>query len=283
MKKFFKKNKKEEKEKEKEKKEEIKYIEKNKLNINDDKYESNKSIVLFGGESIIVPDNKSSLSKENGNIIILDKNIKKNPSNKNKSSNLKIIKNDELEIFSPKIIFNNEEKNNEEKNILKMSISSGSGNNYNNSLYGRLTPNTTRDNSKRGNNEEYNGINIVSVKKDKTKTTKINTNKTDKDTYDILLNNINDELKTHRNKKPLEFENNSNDISILNTKEDLIKEENIHDTDDEGFINETKDYNNFFKGADIYHNKTMVSQYSQPNICGRLKQIENKKGSNGNY
>ena len=281
MKKFLKKNKKEEKEKEQ--KEDIKNIE-NKLSINDDKYESDKSIAIFGGESIIVPDNKSSLSKENGNIIILDKNIKKNPSNKNKSSNLKIIKNDELEIFSPKIIFNNEQKNNqekhnEEKNILKMTISSGSGNNCNNSLYGRLTPNSTRDNSKRGNNEEYNGINIVSVKKEKIKTT----NRADKDTYDILLNNINDELKTHRNKKPLEFENNSNDISVLNTKEDLIKEENIHDTDDEGFINEIRDYNNYFKGADIYHNKTMVNQYSQQNIYGRLKQIENKKVSNGNY
>ena len=64
-------------------------------------------------ESINSPDDKSSISKEKENIIFLDKNIKKINSNKNNniSSNFKIIKNDEIEIYSQKDLDVKKEKN----------------------------------------------------------------------------------------------------------------------------------------------------------------------------
>ena len=68
--------------------------------------------------------------------------------------------------------------------------------------------------------------------------------------------NDDDEVKTKRNRKPLTFENNSNDISYINNKNNEIKEENINDSDDDGIINETNDYSSFFKGVEIYQNKT---------------------------
>ena len=194
----------------------------------------------------------------------MDKSIKKKKSDK--PSNLKIIKNDELEISSFKNLDNNKEKNNEEKNKQKLSISSGSGYNCYNSLYEQLTPNTTRNDSNRGNNEEINGINIVPVIKEKKKK-----NVTLKDTFDIYLNNIDDELKTHRSRKPFEFENNSNDISILNSQE------NINDNDDDGIIHGTKDHSSFFKGVEMYQNKSIGNPYSETNIYEFSKHIESKK------
>ena len=245
MKKFFKKDNKDDNKKEK----------KQDLEKKCDKNikESNKSIEIYSNESIISPEDKSSINKEKDNIIILDKSIKKKKSDK--PSNLKIIKNDELEISSFKNLDNNKEKNNEEKNVQKLSISSGSGYNCYNSLYEQLTPNTTRNDSNRGNNEEINGINIVPVIKEKKKK-----NVTLKDTFDIYLNNIDDELKTHRSRKPFEFENNSNDISILNSQE------NINDNDDDGIIHGTKDHSSFFKGVEMYQNKSIGNPYSETNI-----------------
>jgi len=256
MKKFFKKDNKDDNKKEK----------KQDLEKKCDKNikESNKSIEIYSNESIISPEDKSSISKEKDNIIILDKSIKKKKSDK--PSNLKIIKNDELEISSFKNLDNNKEKNNEEKNKQKLSISSGSGYNCYNSLYEQLTPNTTRNDSNRGNNEEINGINIVPVIKEKKKK-----NVTLKDTFDIYLNNIDDELKTHRSRKPFEFENNSNDISILNSQE------NINDNDDDGIIHGTKDHSSFFKGVEMYQNKSIGNPYSETNIYEFSKHIESKK------
>ncbi len=256
MKKFFKKDNKDDNKKEK----------KQDLEKKCDKNikESNKSIEIYSNESIISPEDKSSINKEKDNIIILDKSIKKKKSDK--PSNLKIIKNDELEISSFKNLDNNKEKNNEEKNVQKLSISSGSGYNCYNSLYEQLTPNTTRNDSNRGNNEEINGINIVPVIKEKKKK-----NVTLKDTFDIYLNNIDDELKTHRSRKPFEFENNSNDISILNSQE------NINDNDDDGIIHGTKDHSSFFKGVEMYQNKSIGNPYSETNIYEFSKHIESKK------
>ena len=256
MKKFFKKDNKDDNKKEK----------KQDLEKKCDKNikESNKSIEIYSNESIISPEDKSSINKEKDNIIILDKSIKKKKSDK--PSNLKIIKNDELEISSFKNLDNNKEKNSEEKNVQKLSISSGSGYNCYNSLYEQLTPNTTRNDSNRGNNEEINGINIVPVIKEKKKK-----NVTLKDTFDIYLNNIDDELKTHRSRKPFEFENNSNDISILNSQE------NINDNDDDGIIHGTKDHSSFFKGVEMYQNKSIGNPYSETNIYEFSKHIESKK------
>jgi len=266
MKKFFKKDNKDDNKKEKKQDLEIKFDKNIKESKKESKKESNKSIEIYSNESIISPEDKSSINKENDNIIILDKNVKKMKSDK--PSNLKIIKNDELVISSLKNLDNNKEKNNEEKIVQKLSISSGSGsaNNCYNSLYEQLTPNTTRNDSNRGNNEEINGINIVTFIKEKKKK-----NVTLKDSFDIYLNNIDDELKTPRNRKPFKFENNSNDISNLNSLE------NINDSDDDGIIHGTKDHSSFFKGVEMYQNKSNGNIYSEPNIDRFAKHIESKK------
>ena len=133
-----------------------------------------------------------------------------------------------------------------------------------------MSPNvTTEANSKRGNNEEIIGSNATYLIKE---------NKTHyiKESFDFVLNDE-DEIKTQRNRKPLTFENNSNDISFLNNKEKVIKEENINDSDDEGTINETNDYDNFFKGVEIYQNKYAMNNYSEPNIYEYSKHYKNKK------
>ncbi len=273
MKKFLKKDKTDEKKKEKD--EDLQFIEKYKKLINDENNRSNKSSKMFYNESLIVSEDKSSISQERENVIIVDKNIIKISNNNNKinSPNLKIIKNDELEIVSHREINNNKENNIEEKNISKMPISTGPAKNYN-SLYEHLSPNMNKDNSRRRNNEEeYNGLNVVSIENKNKKSMKIN--KANKDSEEILLTNI-DETKTLRSRKPLEFENNRNDISILNSKENIIKEENVNDTDDEGIIRKTKDYSIVFKRVELYYNKTMGNPYNKPNIC-EYKHIENKK------
>ena len=133
-----------------------------------------------------------------------------------------------------------------------------------------MSPNvTTEANSKRGNNEEIIGSNATYIIKE-SKTHYI------KESFDFVLNDE-DEIKTQRNRKPLKFENNTNDISFLNNKEKGIKEENINDSDDEGIINETNDYNKFFKGVGIYQNKTNLNNYSEPNIYEYSKHYESKK------
>ena len=238
------------------------------LKINFEKGESEKSNGICFNESMNAFENKNSFNKEEENIIILDKNINKKGYNKRSSnlSNLKIIKNGELEINSHiNIIDKKEEKNNDE---IKLSISSDKSNNCYNSLYELLTPNeTTEDNSKRGNIEEKNGANIISPFKGKNK----------KHSSKEFIYNIDDEIKTHRNRKPLEFENNSNDISFLNSKENILKEENIDDSDDEGIIHETNDYGNFFKGVEIYQNRTGINSYSEPSIFEYIKHCGGKK------
>ena len=149
-------------------------------------------------ESINSPEDQSSISKEKENIIILDKNIKKINSNKNISKNFKIMKNDEIEIYSHKDLNAKKEKNNEDKNILKLSTSSDQLNNAFNSLYSHLSPNvTTEANSKRGNNEEIIGSNATYIIKE-SKTHYI------KESFDFVLNDE-DEIKTQRNRKPLKF------------------------------------------------------------------------------
>ena len=266
MEKFFKKNKngeqnKNNKNKEDEKKNQIENQNINQKdndqkdnNINNlkNKIDSEKSVEICYSESIIAPEDKSSISKDKENIIILDKNIKKkyyNEKENNISLNLKIIRNDELEIYSHKNLSEKQEKNTEDKNILKLSISSRPTNNAYNSLYSHLTPNATEDNSKRGNNEENKETNN-SLKKENNK------KHSPKESCDFDLMNDDDEVKTKRNRKPLTFENNSNDISYINNKNNEIKEENINDSDDDGIINETNDYSSFFKGVEIYQNKT---------------------------
>ena len=221
-------------------------------------------------ESIISPEDKSFISKENENIIIFDKNIQKNKNSKNNKNkiNLKIIKNDQIEINSHKNLDDNKEKYNEDKNELKLSEYSSPSNKVYNTLYSRLTPNaTTEDNSKRGNNEENKGTNVISAIKEKEK-------HSSKNSFDIFLNSDVEELKTKRERKPKTFENNNNDIEYLNNKLNELKEENINDSDDEGTINETKDYYNFFKGVEIYQNK--VNPYSEPNIYEYTKHCDNK-------
>ena len=117
-----------------------------------------------------------------------------------------------------------------------------------------ISKNTTNS-SQRGNDE---------------KIEKKNHNK--KDSCEIYLNNNNeDELQVFRNRKPLEFASNYNDITYLNNKE------NINDIDDEGIINKTNDYKNFFKGVEIYQNKPGLYLFSEPNIGEFTKHCEANK------
>ena len=213
-------------------------------------------------ESIIASEDKSSISKDKENIIILDKSIKKNKHKEkdNISTDLKIIKNYQIEIIN-----NNKEEYNEDKKKFKSSENSCSSNKGYNLLYNHLTPNaTTEDNSKSGSNGDSKRSNMASAIKEKSK------KHTPNNSFDLVLDKDVEEL--HR--KPKTFKNNSNDIFFLNNKAYDIKEENINDSDDEGTIHKTKDYYNCFKGFGIYQNK--INPYSEPNICGYSKYYENK-------
>ena len=230
-------------------------------NTDIDKNESIKSFEKYYNESIIASDNKNLIYNDKDNLIVLDKNIKKNINKKNIiSSSLEIIKNGDFGIYSQKNINNIKECNNDEKNILKLSTSCQDITN---------NSNPTEYSSKRGN-EEKNGSNKNSSYREKKK------KHSPKDSCDTILNTNEEELKTSRNRKPLEFEKNSNDITYLNNKENEIKEENINDADDEGIIHEINDYKNFFKGVEIYQNKS-GNPYSEPNFCEYTKNFEVKK------
>lgn len=255
IKRFFKKNK-------YEKKDIIKNDEKDeKTKIK--KLEFDKSVNIQSNESILVHEDKSMINKENN--IIFDSNIEKQENNN--SSNLKIIKNNEFEIFCQKNVSNNNEKNNEEKNIFRLSISSIPPNNGNNSLLDNLTQKTTEDNSRKGIGQ-INDSNTSSINKNKNKI------HVQKDSCDIYFYINDDELKTHENRKPLEFENKCNDISFINKKEQDKNEENIDDSDDEGVIHETYDYKNNFKGLDIYHKKLNTNPNSESSVYKFAKHYE---------
>ena len=230
-------------------------------NTDIDKNESIKSFEKYYNESIIASDDKNLIYNDKDNLIVLDKNIKKNINKKNIiSSSLEIIKNGDFGIYSQKNINNIKECNNDEKNILKLSTSCQDITN---------NSNPTEYSSKRGN-EEKNGSNKNSSYREKKK------KHSPKDSCDTILNTNEEELKTSRNRKPLEFEKNSNDITYLNNKENEIKEENINDADDEGITHEINDYKNFFKGVEIYQNKS-GNPYSEPNFCEYTKNFEVKK------
>ena len=240
------------------KKENDKGIKNDNIEKNLYKNEEKKELIEKGNnEKVIGPEDKSSNYKDKDNIIILDKSIKKKGNDKNiSSSNFQVIKNGEFEIYCQKNININKENNNEEKNLLKLSTSS-------------IQANISTDYSSKRGNEEKN----ASIKEKKRK-------HSPKDSCDIYLNNDQDELKTSRNSKPLNFEKNSNDIAILNNKVNEVKEkkeENINDIDDEGIIHETHGYKNFFKGVEIYQNKLGMNPYSEPNIYEYMKNYEVKK------
>ena len=236
-------------------------------NMDDQKNEYKQSFDINYTESYISPEEEKSINKDKDkdNIIIINKNnIKKDYNKKNKNTtNLKIIKNEELQIFCHKNLNDNKEKNYEEKNdknLLKLSIASNPTNksSSNNYLYEQLNIITTREeNSKRDLNEEKSGINSNSKRRNKVHSPK--------DSCDVLFIS-DDELKTNNNRKPLEFENNSNDISYLNKKEDEVKVENINDIDDDGVIHEINKYKDFFKISEIYKNFTKINQKTEPNI-----------------
>ena len=238
------------------------------IDINFQKGESEKSNGICNNETMNVYEYKNSFNNEKDNIIISEKNTKKKFYN-NKSQNvlnLKIIKNCEFIINSQRNLNDNTEKSIDEN---KISIISG---NSNNSLYEILFQNKMqKDNSKKENIEEKNGANNISKNEENME------KHSPKDSCDILFNNIEDELKTHRNREPFEFENNSNDITFLNKKENIIKEENINDSDDEGIIHETNDYGNFYKGIGIYQNFLGENPYNEKNNSIYLKHCVDKK------
>ena len=186
--------------------------------------------------------NEITNCKDNENLIILDKSIKKNSQNKNNKINLEIIKSNEIEYYSDKNLKEKKKKNIEDGNIIKSSGISGletSVNKYENSL-------SSREKTKRDINDENDKTNFISAINYKNN----NILSSSKDSFDEILNNIDDEIKTNRNRKPFEFEIKSNNINYINNKE------NINDSDDEGIIHKTSGYNNFFKGAKKYQNKS---------------------------
>jgi len=211
-------------------------------NNTDDFKQNSKESQISNGISYI----ESTNFRDNENLIILDKSIKKKSTNKNNKINLEIIKNNEIEIYSEKNLNDNKKKNIEDKKVRKSSGLSGVDNsvkNYHNS-------HSSQEKTKRDVDEENGKENFILAVNYK------NDNKLSslKDPFDFYITNIDDELKTKRNLKPFELEIKSNNINYINNKDTI--NENINDSDDEGKINETNDYNNFFKGAEIYQNKS---------------------------
>ena len=215
-----------------------KYIE---TNTNDFKKNSKESQISNG-----ISFNEINNYRDSENLIILDKSIKKNITNKNNKINLEIIKNNEIEIFSDKNLNDNKEKNIEDGNIIKSSGLSGvetSVNKYENSR-------SSQEKTKRDlnyDNDKANFILAINYKNNYILSSS-------KDSFDEIINNIDDELNAKRNRKPLEFEIKSNNINYINNKDNI--NENINDSDDEGTIHKTNGYNNFFKGAKKYQNKS---------------------------
>jgi len=211
-------------------------------NNTDDFKQNSKESQISNGISYI----ESTNCRDNENLIILDKSIKKKSTNKNNKINLEIIKNNEIEIYSEKNLNDKKEKNIEDKKVRKPSGLSGVDNsvkNYHNS-------NSSQEKTKRDIEEENDKENFILAVNYKNN----NMLSSLKDSLDACITNIGDELKPKRNRKPFEFEIKSNNINYIDNKDTI--NENINDSDDEGKINETNDYNNFFKGAEIYQNKT---------------------------
>jgi serine/threonine protein kinase len=190
---------------------------KHEIEINKNKKEGNinNSLVICYTESINTLEEKSSISNEKDNIIILDKNIKKN---KNKN---KIKKNNDDSLLKNIIKYMKiEEKN---KNIPTLI-------NDKSEFSGSCFKSSTSENSKR----EY-----VIEKKEI-----INENS--------LIENINEELpETKREKIPKKSLYKNNNISYIDYKY-KIAEENIDDNDDEGFIRKTNESITSLKGMDFY-------------------------------
>ena len=172
----------------------------------------NNSLVICYTESINTLEDKSSISKEKDNIIILDKSIKKN---KNKTK-----KNKDGPLFKNIIKYmKNEEKNKNIPNLLKDKSEFG----------GSCLKSSTSENSKRDYNLE---------KKDLYENS--------------LTENINEELpETKRRKIPKKSSYNINNISYINYKY-KTNDENIDDNDDEGFIRKTNQSITSLKGIGIY-------------------------------
>ena len=172
----------------------------------------NNSLVICYTESINTLEDKSSISKEKDNIIILDKSIKKN---KNKTK-----KNKDGPLFKNIIKYmKNEEKNKNIPNLLKDKSEFG----------GSCLKSSTSENSKRDYNLE---------KKDLYENS--------------LTENINEELpETKRRKIPKKSSYNINNISYINYKY-KTNDENIDDNDDEGFIRKTNQSITSLKSIGIY-------------------------------
>ena len=210
-------------------------------NTNDFKKNSKESDKSNG-----ISYNEIANCRDNENLIILDKSIKKNSINKDDKNIFKIIKNNEIEIFSNKNLNDNKDKNIENRNIIKLSGLSGMENSVNKYENYHLSQEIT----KRDINDENDKANFISAINYKNNKALLSS----KDSFDVIITNIDDELKTERNIKPLEFEIKSNNINYINNKDNI--NENINDSDDEGTINKTNDYNQFFKEAKKYQNKS---------------------------
>ena len=131
----------------------------------------------------------------------------------------------------------------------------------------------TEDNSKRTNsNEESNKSNVDSAIKEKKKNIQ-----SSKDIFKISENNnVNDndidddDKKSNTVRTPSIFKNNPNNISYINSKE------NIDDSDDEEMTNNSSCHNNYFKSLESYLKKERnIYCENNINICGNNNKIKN--------
>ena len=196
------------------------------------------SLVVCYTESINTLEDKSSITKERENIIILDQNIKKYRSKINKNHDDSLTKN--INNYM-KIVENNNIKPKLFNDKTDLSVS--------------YLKSSTSENSRRDYFD----------KMDK------------KDLYDNdLSENINEEsLQTKREKIPKKSAYNSNNISYIDDKYKIeeinINEENIDDNDDEGLIRQTNESITSLKGMDIYKTKEDSKTESR---CSDFKQNE---------
>jgi len=190
------------------------------------KLNMNNSLKVCYTESVNTAEEKSSINKEKDNIIILDKGIKKKKTKSKLNENsvkqnniclIKRIKEDFKKMIPP---------------ISKDKLQ----------IYGSYLINSTMDrSSKRDLIEENKSLILI---------------KDNDEVYENYLNkNIYEELiETKQDKEPKNTLYNHNNISYINEKIQ-INEENIDESDDEGYIRKTNNSVSSLNYFDIYKNK----------------------------
>jgi serine/threonine-protein kinase 24/25/MST4 len=206
--------------------------------INDKKNKSekkiNNSLVVCYTESINSLEDKSSISKERENIIILDKNIKKYRTRTNKNHDDSLFKNiNKLMKIEENNKINIKDKTDLSISYLKSSTSEG---------------NSRRD-DKIDKKDLYDNDISENINEERPETKREKTPK-----------------KSSYNSNDISYINDKYKIEEVN-----INDEDIDDNDDEGLIRETNESITSLKGMDIYKNKEDAKTDSR---CSDFKQNE---------